>query len=512
MISITFADWTDSLPFLGSQHFMKHKVIKYKCTFAVSALTLAIASMAAAQNTYPGANPPDDVNIRGTLTVDAVDPAPVSTGTAPTATVPVLNVGPGATTAANPNFVQTYSTNGSGTQTETSTTGGGVVATTDGNVTLNVQNQQVNTTSYAIETRELKVSNPAGYTVQVGDPASYGAPGTLIPNGTTLPGSAEDVATVRDAGGNLLSVISDLPGVGPVLAMDGAGNPILTPAQITAAMAAGAPPGFFTPGATVSSGGNLVVGRNATITGSTTTNGINNSGAKITSLANGTAVTDAATVGQVTSAVAAEAGIRAAADTALGGRITDEVTARTNADTALGGRIDTEATTRGAADTVLQNNINAEALARSTKDMELMAADVVLGDRITTERNTRAAQDIVLGDRITAANADSIARDNVLQANINNEAATRAAADGALRNDIQTNTRGIAMVAAMTNTTVAPDKQQAIDFNFANFEGENGFGLGYAYRINQNLQVQGATASTTDFEESVVRLGVSYQW
>jgi len=80
------------------------------------------------------------------------------------------------------------------------------------------------------------------------------------------------------------------------------------------------------------------------------------------------------------------------------------------------------------------------------------------------------------------------------------------------KRDIQTNTRGIAMVAAMTNTTVLPGNTQAIDFNLSHFEGETGFGFGYARAINPNLQLKIAVASTTDFEESVVRAGVSYQW
>ena len=104
------------------------------------------------------------------------------------------------------------------------------------------------------------------------------------------------------------------------------------------------------------------------------------------------------------------------------------------------------------------------------------------------------------------------------------------AADNVLRNDFESadrhlqsqvdsnryqidrNTRGIAMVAAMTNTTIQPGMKQAIDFNMAQFDDATGFGFGYGYRVNENLQINAAGASTTDFEESVVRLGLSYQW
>lgn len=72
---------------------------------------------------------------------------------------------------------------------------------------------------------------------------------------------------------------------------------------------------------------------------------------------------DAALDTKFTEAVADEAKAREDADTALGTRITTETTNRTNADNALGARIDKEITDRTAADTALdtklQNNINA---------------------------------------------------------------------------------------------------------------------------------------------------------
>jgi hypothetical protein len=86
------------------------------------------------------------------------------------------------------------------------------------------------------------------------------------------------------------------------------------------------------------------------------------------------------------------------------------------------------------------------------------------------------------------------------------------AADRGLRSDIDQNTRGIAMVAAMTNTTVAAGKTHGVDFNVAQFQDETGMSFGYANRINENLQIHAAAASTTDFDEAVARIGVSYQW
>jgi hypothetical protein len=68
------------------------------------------------------------------------------------------------------------------------------------------------------------------------------------------------------------------------------------------------------------------------------------------------------------------------------------------------------------------------------------------------------------------------------------------------------------MVAAMTNTTVEAGKTHGVDFNIAQFQDETGMSFGYANRINENLQIHAAAASTTDFDEAVARIGVSYQW
>ncbi len=175
-----------------------------------------------------------------------------------------------------------------------------------------------------------------------------------------------------------------------------------------------------------------------------------------------------------------------------------------------------EAFARAAADLALQNNINAEAATRASEDTsirnEFRAADVTLQNNINAEAFTRASEDASIRTEFRAADA-------TLQNNINAEAFTRAAADSALshridsnRTQIDKNTRGIAMVAAMTNTTIQPGMKQAIDFNLAQFDDATGFAFGYGYRVNENLQINAAGASTTDLDEAVARLGVSYQW
>ena len=211
--------------------------------------------------------------------------------------------------------------------------------------------------------------------------------------------------------------------------------------------------------ATSSTSGNATVGGTLNVSGASTTNGINNSGQKITGLANGTSAADAATFGQMQTA-----------DNALGLRIDDEITARILGDT-------TESNARIAADNLIRS--------------DFAAAD-------TTERNARIAGDNLI--RSDFAAADTTERN------------ARIAGDSRLQSNIDENTRGIAMVAAMTNTTVDTGKTHGVDFNMAQFQSETGFAFGYANRINENVQVHTSVASTTDFDESVVRLGVAVQW
>jgi len=433
--------------------------------------------------TNPPLPAPQVLGVEGNVEIRLPDPPATSTGTAPTPSSPIGNAqNAGFTNSGVPSTIFAYSTNGSGLQTQTVQTNGGVLATPAGNVTLNETVTATATATYSIEARAIKVSDPLGFTDAAG---TYGPVGTFYANGVDLPGTTTFVATVRDANGNLVSVISDLAGVGPVTATDLSGFPVLTPAQVAAAVAAGAPAQFFnagtptvTPGtgdltvqgntilgnsptdtttvngaltttgnvgsATSSTTGNATVGGTLGVTGATTTNGINNSGQKITGLANGTNAADAATFGQMQ-----------IADNALGLRIDSEISARIAADATLTTDLANEVTARTNADNAIRG--------------EFAAAD-------TTERNAR------------------IAGDSRLQSNIDE------------------NTRGIAMVAAMTNTTVDIGKTHGVDFNMAQFQSETGFAFGYANRINENVQVHTSVASTTDFDESVVRLGVAVQW
>ena len=413
-----------------------------------------------------------NANVQGTLSVQLPNAAPVSAGTAPAPTSPIGNAQNTGFTVppASTGQIFAYSTNGSGLQTQVVQTNGGVIAQANGDLTLQQQKTQTDTATYTIESRDIKVSNPAGFTDTLG---TYGPIGAFYANGTSLPGTAVIVATVRDGSGNLLSVLSDLPGVGPVTATDGSGFPILTPAQVTAAVAGGAPASFLVAGPSITTAGtgDLVV------EGSTTTNGIDNNGQTITERAAGVAPTDAANVGQVTAGDAAVTTAFQAADAVLTTGLANEVTNRI-AD------VNAEETRALAAEGVLTTGLASEVTNRTSADLSIRN-DYTAAD--TLERNAR------------------IAADNSIRSDYQ-------AADRGLRSDIDQNTRGIAMVAAMTNTTVAEGKTHGVDFNLAQFQSETGMSFGYANRINENLQIHAAAASTTDFDEAVGRIGVSYQW
>ena len=204
---------------------------------------------------------------------------------------------------------------------------------------------------------------------------------------------------------------------------------------------------------------------------------------------------------------AADTAIRgefAAADTALGTAVRSEFAA---ADT-------TERDARTAADTAIRGEFAAADTALGTAvRSEFAAADTALGGRIDSEISARIAGD-------TAVRTEFAVADTALGTAVRSEFAAadtternaRIAGDSRLQSNIDENTRGIAMVAAMTNTTVDIGKTHAVDFNLAQFQSETGFAFGYVNRINENVQVHTSVASTTDFDESVVRLGVAVQW
>jgi hypothetical protein len=122
-------------------------------------------------------------------------------------------------------------------------------------------------------------------------------------------------------------------------------------------------------------------------------------------------------------------------------------------------------------------------------------ADTAQSTALTTAfTNADTAQSTALTTAFTAADANLQSQVDVNRA------------------DIDRNARGIAMVAALTHTTVLPGMTHALDVSAAHFEGETGMAISYSRRFKDGVQINFGAASTTDFDESVVRGGIGWQW
>lgn len=432
-----------------------------------------------------------DTTVNGTLTVEpAVATADTDTADATPGEPPsIRDNGDGTSTVFTRNAVVTGE--------RVATTAGGVVIETNGNVTLS---------------SEVTTTTPFTYNIY----SQFD-----IDNATNTPISSTNYVAGTENGG----VITELPLVTVVQTdpLDPTTWSIdLADPNLDFGDIAGAPV-------------NETANGDLTVEGQATTNGITNSGEQINRVADGVAADDAATVGQVN---AADAAIQAdvdqnelasdAADAAIRSEFTAadtvERSARTAADTAIRGEFaaaDTvERNARTAADTAIRGEFAAADTALGTAvRSEFAAADTALGGRIDSEISARIAGDTALGGRIDEESTSRAAADTALgsritgvQSDLANETNARIAADNRLQSNIDQNTRGIAMVAAMTNTRVEAGKTHGVDFNMAQFQSETGFAFGYANRVNENVQVHTSVASTTDFDESVVRVGVSVQW
>ena len=67
------------------------------------------------------------------------------------------------------------------------------------------------------------------------------------------------------------------------------------------------------------------------------------------------------------------------------------------------------------------------------------------------------------------------------------------------------------MAAALTHTTILPGKTEALDISAATFEGETGFAINYAARINDTTQISFGAAGTFD-GDAIYRGNIGFQW
>lgn len=184
------------------------------------------------------------------------------------------------------------------------------------------------------------------------------------------------------------------------------------------------------------------------------------------------------------------------------------------------------------ADTQLQTNINAEANARTNADTELQTnIDAEAGIRETMDTAIAGAIGLTAGEDGSysyIANTEMnyineatsvIEATEQLDRALYNESQERISADNELRtsieqnqSDIETNRKGIAMVAAMTHTTLLPGNSKALDIGIGYFESESAYSINYAGRLNENVQVNFSAASTSGLKDSAVRCSLGFQW
>ena len=78
--------------------------------------------------------------------------------------------------------------------------------------------------------------------------------------------------------------------------------------------------------------------------------------------------------------------------------------------------------------------------------------------------------------------------------------------------DIRRNKEGIAMVAAMTHTTLLPGNDTAFDIGVANFESETAYSINFARRVKEGVQINISAASASGLSDALVRGSIGFQW
>jgi hypothetical protein len=162
-------------------------------------------------------------------------------------------------------------------------------------------------------------------------------------------------------------------------------------------------------------------------------------------------------------------------------------------------------TTDSGTEIILGGDIASTTGVNESKDIRVANDLYVDGDIFIDGNPGVQAQLDILNQSSSANFANAIANNSTAIANNSTAIASN-------KRSIEQNARGIAMVAALQHTTVLPGMNQALDVSAAHFEGETGMSINYARRINENVQINFGAASTDDFDESVIKAGIGFQW
>jgi len=253
-----------------------------------------------------------------------------------------------------------------------------------------------------------------------------------------------------------------------------------------------------------------------------------------------------------------------AVDVALDGKFTTEVTGLKAADVALGSQIAIEKQERISADAATlidakqytDKGLSAEAQARIAGDSQtLISSKAYTTEQVAAEGNVRKAADDRLAEQIIKESGDrkaaiiEEARQRIEA--IEKEEKSRLAAidavdkrfteavnglgqrvgslenrmnsaENVLRNhetrlvgaeeNIQQLQRGVAMVASLQTPVIEYGSDNAMKFSMANYGSENGFSFGYARRLFKGFSADVEAATTSQFEEAVIRGGINFSW
>ena len=253
-----------------------------------------------------------------------------------------------------------------------------------------------------------------------------------------------------------------------------------------------------------------------------------------------------------------------AADVALDTRITTEVNGLKAADVALGSQIAIEKQDRISADAATlidakqytDKGITAEAQARIAGDSQtLTSAKAYTTEQVAAEGDVRKAADLLLDEKIIKESGERKAaiieearqrieaiekeeKSRLAAINVVDKKFTEqvdglgrrvlslenrmSSAENVLQDhetrlvgaeeNIQQLQRGVAMVAALQTPVIEYGSNNAMKFSMANYGSENGFSFGYARRLFKGFSADVEAATTSQFEEAVIRGGINFSW
>ena len=253
-----------------------------------------------------------------------------------------------------------------------------------------------------------------------------------------------------------------------------------------------------------------------------------------------------------------------AADVALDGKFTTEVTGLKAADVALGSQIAIEKQDRISADAATlidakqytDKGITAEAQARIAGDSQtLTSAKAYTTEQVAAEGDVRKAADLLLDEKIIKESGERKAaiieearqrieaiekeeKSRLAAINVVDKKFTEqvdglgrrvlslenrmSSAENVLQDhetrlvgaeeNIQQLQRGVAMVAALQTPVIEYGSNNAMKFSMANYGSENGFSFGYARRLFKGFSADVEAATTSQFEEAVIRGGINFSW